>query len=92
MSTSLLKTLPLRIFSLLIGMIIWIVVMNFANPYTEVKYTIPVKLDFLKNKNIEYSIDKSYENINISFVVRNNSLQYVSRSNIEVLCKFRKST
>lgn len=86
MSTSLLKTLPLRIISLLIGIIIWIVVMSFANPYTEVKYTIPVKLeisDFLKNNNVEYSIDKSYENINISFMVRNNNLQYVSRSNIE---------
>lgn len=86
MSTSLLKTLLLRIISLLIGIIIWIVVMSFANPYTEVKYTIPVKLeisDFLKNNNVEYSVDKSYENINISFMVRNNDLQYVSRSNFE---------
>lgn len=86
MSTSLFKTLPLRIVSLIIGITVWIVVMSFANPYTEVKYTIPIKLeisDFLKNNNVEYSIDKSYENLNISFMVRNNSLQYISRSNIE---------
>lgn len=86
MSTSLLKTLPLRIVSVFIGIIIWIVVMNFANPYTEVKYTIPVKLnisEFLNNNNTEYSIDKSYDHLNISFMVRNNNLQYISRSDIE---------
>ena len=86
MSNILLKNLPLKIFSIIVGSIIWLVVMNIANPYTEVKFNIPITLevsDYLKDKNVEYSIDKSYDNLNISFMVRNNNLKFISQSYIE---------